>query len=228
MCCSSAATASQTWWLRLTWRQRWVTLRRQNGCLLWPGSAGGPTMCRSWSCRRMLRGRCHSRSCCLRRSRPGAGLVLLVAWLWPKSSSPSPAAAGQTSTALVTQSTAGTESGTPGTAAPQTTGPATSTLAATRPSSGAPPPPNKTPAPSRPAGTVAPVLPYPAPALSVPEDNAEFRGRETPIHLQWRAVGALAASDAYVVTIAFPHDGAIWHDSQLTAATEVRGPALCL
>ena len=26
------------------------------------------------------------------------------------------------------------------------------------------------------------------------------------------------------MTIAFPHDGAIWHDSQLTAATEIEVP----
>lgn len=148
-------------------------------------------------------------------------LILLLLWLWPGGRVPSsPTAIAQTGTALSAQVTAAAGSETP--APSPMAGAPTSTLAPIRPAGGAPAP-NNTPTPA-PIATVAPALVYPAPVLSGPEDNAEFRGRDTPIHLQWRSVGPLAAGDAYVVVIDFPHDGAVWHDSQMSTATEIEVP----
>ncbi len=153
-------------------------------------------------------------------------LILLAVWLWPRGgSSGSPTAVAQTGTVLAAQITAAAESATSG-AAPQGTGaPPTSTLAPTHPGGGATPAPNKTPTPTQGASAaVAAVLQYPAPALLDPQDNAEFRGRDASIRLQWRSVGPLAAGDAYVVSIDFPHDGAIWHDAHATTSTEYQVP----
>lgn len=148
-------------------------------------------------------------------------LILLLLWLWPDGRVPSSSTAiAQTGTALSAQVTAAAGSETP--APSPMAGAPTSTLAPIRPAGGAPAP-NSTPTPA-PIATVAPALVYPAPVLSGPEDNAEFRGRDTPIHLQWRSAGPLAAGDAYVVVIDFPHDGAVWHDSQMSTATEIEVP----
>lgn len=150
-------------------------------------------------------------------------LSLLLVWLLPEGGGPSSPVA-KTGTALSAQVTAAAGTGTPEQASAQSAGAPTSTLAPVRPP-GAAPPPRTSPTQPRPADSATPSLVYAAPALSGPEDNAEFRGRDTPIRLQWRSVGPLAAGDAYIVTIDFPHDGAVWHDSQVSTATEIVVPA---
>ncbi|MBX7236336.1 MAG: protein phosphatase 2C domain-containing protein [Caldilineales bacterium] len=150
-------------------------------------------------------------------------LSLLLVWLLPEGGgSSSPVA--KTGTAHSAQVTAAAGSGTPAPATAQDAIAPTSTLAPAQPGASASAPRGASTAALPPAATVSPSIIYPAPILTDPEDNAEFRGRETPIRLQWRSVGALAADEVYVVTIDFPHEGAIWHDSQVSTATEVMVP----
>jgi hypothetical protein len=176
-------------------------------------------------------------------------LILLAVLLYPKPPLPPPTATGQawtppagtlqpvtpgtTTPQLTTSGTPPTQPATPGTTltqaattetpgAPQGTTRATSTVA--------PPGSMVTPSPQAPpSGTGTPTAPatqivYSAPQLVGPPENAEFRGPDAAIRLQWNSVGTLGADDYYVVISDFAHDGATWHDWQHTKETELVVP----
>jgi hypothetical protein len=76
-----------------------------------------------------------------------------------------------------------------------TSTPIVPTLTPTNP----PPPPPPTP------------IAFPAPPLIAPATGSAFAENDT-IELVWGSVGTLPANTYYVITLAYPHEGATWYD----------------
>jgi hypothetical protein len=77
-------------------------------------------------------------------------------------------------------------------------------------------PPTPTPLPATATPTEAPTTeasptPFRAPVLVSPAHEQVFDGRG-PQQLTWEWAGTLASNQYFVVTIAYPHEGAVWHD----------------
>ena len=77
-------------------------------------------------------------------------------------------------------------------------------------------PPTATPAPATPTPTEEPTseaspTPLPAPVLAAPAHEQAFDGRG-PGQLTWQWAGTLKSDQYFVVTIAYPHESAVWHD----------------
>lgn len=77
-------------------------------------------------------------------------------------------------------------------------------------------PPTETPVPATPTPTPSPTseaspTPLPAPVLLEPAHEQIFDARG-PARLAWEWSGRLAADQYFVVEIAYPHEGAVWHD----------------
>jgi hypothetical protein len=82
------------------------------------------------------------------------------------------------------------------------------------------PPPSPTPAPTLPP---TPTL-LPAPLLLEPPDGQVF-GAAGPGVLRWQWAGSLGPEQYFVVTIAYPHNGAIWYDVHWVQETAFQPPA---
>lgn len=82
------------------------------------------------------------------------------------------------------------------------------------------PPPSPTPVPTQPP---TPTL-LPAPVLLEPADGQAF-GAAGPGTLRWQWAGSLGAEEYFVVTIAYPHNGAIWYDVHWVRETSFQPPA---
>ncbi len=161
----------------------------------------------------------------------GGALVLTLLVVLLASPATPPAAPGPGETSVWTPGDATAPAlappgdATPGPETPVGGPAATSTLAPTRPAIA--PVPSRTPGSASGAGVgTAPAVPvaYGAPQLVAPVENAEYRGPDAEIRLQWTSVGTLGPDDYYVVMTDFPHDGTTWRDWQQTKATELLVP----
>lgn len=82
------------------------------------------------------------------------------------------------------------------------------------------PTPSPTPVPTQPP---TPTL-LPAPVLLEPADGQTF-GAAGPGTLRWQWAGSLGTEEYFVVTIAYPHNGAVWYDVHWVRETSFQPPA---
>lgn len=89
--------------------------------------------------------------------------------------------------------------------------------------------PTPTPAPGTPTPTAQPSpaatpTPLPAPALLSPPDGQAF-GAAGPGQMAWSWQGTLQSDWYFVVTIAYPHEEAIWYDTHWVKETTFSPPS---
>jgi hypothetical protein len=87
-----------------------------------------------------------------------------------------------------------------------------------------PTPVRLTPAPSATPTSAAPAALFAAPELVEPHEGQTF-GARGPLELAWKWETSLAGDEYFVVNIAYPHDKAVWYDTQWVKEKALKPPA---